>query len=68
MLKSRDILSCFLFSITFWAYSVAQAQVEVVEYYESGSIQTKGTLNENNLEIGKWERFYENGVTQYIVF
>lgn len=43
------------------------AQVEVKEYYDNGNIQVKGALNENNLEIGKWERYFENGSIQYII-
>jgi uncharacterized protein len=48
--------------------SSVSAQVEVTEYYESGNIHIKGNLDQNNLETGKWENFFENGSIQYIIY
>lgn len=58
------LISCILTTLLL-VFSVS-AQVEVKEYYENGNIQIMGNLNGNNLKIGKWEHFYENGATKYI--
>jgi len=60
-----SLISCLLTAslLTF----TASAQVEVKEYYENGNIQISGFFNEDSLKTGKWEHFYENGTTKYIV-